>query len=87
MPIAVSTGSIAGQVKAAREERKVVVKMFANDVFTVDDGPPRDIYDPANMAFLTAIKRQQVPEELRSGGAADISLSLMQARRPLVGLR
>jgi UBX domain/SEP domain len=69
----------AGQVKKApKEPKKVVVKLFANEVFTVDDGPPRDIYDPANTAFLNSIKNQEVPAELRTSGAVEIQLSLMQ---------
>ena len=47
-------------------------------MFTVDDGPPRDMYEPANTAFLESIKRQEVPAELRTAQNVDISLSLMQ---------
>ena len=56
----------------------MVVKLFANEVFTVDDGPPRSMYEPANTAFLQSIKRQEVPHELRTGDDVPISLSLVQ---------
>ena len=69
----------AGQIQpAAKEPKKIVVKLFANEVFTVDDGPPRDIYDPANTAFLNAIRRQEVPAELQGKDGSDVTLSLMQ---------
>ena len=47
-------------------------------MFTVDDGPPRDIYDPANTAFLNSIRRQEVPAELQTKDGSDVTLSLMQ---------
>jgi UBX domain-containing protein 1 len=54
------------------------VKLFQNEVFTVDDGPPRDIYDPVNTAFLNSIKKQEVPPELQTLDATPIDLSLVQ---------
>jgi hypothetical protein len=69
----------AGQIrKAPKQPRKIVVKLFLNEVFTVDDGSPRDIYDPKNTAFLNSIKKQEVPAELQGNGGADVTLSLMQ---------
>lgn len=72
-------GFAVGQIHpAARQPKKIVVKLFANEVFTVDDGPPRDIYDPANTAFLNSIRRQEVPAELQTKDGSDVTLSLMQ---------
>lgn len=66
----------AGQIQAAANQpKKIVVKLVANEVFAVDDGPPRGIYDPANTAFLNAISRQELPQ---GKDGSDATLSLMQ---------
>lgn len=47
---------------------------FWKDCFTVNDGPPRRLDDPANRPFLEDINRQQIPREFGPVREADIEL-------------
>jgi UBX domain-containing protein 1 len=44
-----------------------VVKFYKNNIFTVDDGPPRSIEDPANMEFINSVSKGECPRELDPG--------------------
>jgi hypothetical protein len=55
----------------------MVIKFYQNSIFTVDDGPPRSAEDPANQAFLQAIKERRVPDELAAEFMDGLDLSLM----------
>lgn len=52
---------------SAPEERTVTIAFYANGIFTIDDGEPRRMDDPANMAFVAAISRGHCPPELDPG--------------------
>ncbi|KAL4426516.1 hypothetical protein ABPG77_008374 [Micractinium sp. CCAP 211/92] len=49
------------------ERRAIKIVFYANGVFTVDDGEPRHMNDPANLPFMEAIMRGQLPAELDPG--------------------
>lgn len=55
----------------------MVIKFYQNGIFTVDDGPPRSAEDPANQAFLQAIKERRVPDELAAEFMDGLDLSIM----------
>lgn len=38
--------------------------MLRDDCFTVDNQPPRRLYDPANKQFLESLMNNQCPREL-----------------------
>lgn len=68
----------AGQIRnAPKKKKKMLIKFYQNAVFTVDDGPPRSVEDPANQAFLQAIKERRVPDELASEFQDGLDLSIM----------
>lgn len=68
----------AGQIRnAPMKKKKMLIKFYQNAVFTVDDGPPRSVEDPANQAFLEAIKERRVPDELRDEFQDGLDLSIM----------
>jgi UBX domain-containing protein 1 len=48
----------------AAKELTVTIAFYANGIFTVNDGEPRRMDDPANMQFMQAISRGQCPPEL-----------------------
>jgi hypothetical protein len=74
------TYTTAGQViKPAKEPRKVVVKMYADDVFQLNDGSPKRMED--HVAMFESIKRQEVPQELEPQGGGEVQISLMQIPR------
>lgn len=58
-------------------KKKMLIKFYQNAVFTVDDGPPRSVEDPANQAFLQAIKERRVPDELANEFQDGLDLSIM----------
>jgi len=63
------------------EPREFVLRLWSNG-FTVNDGPLRDFYDPANMEFLEAIKRREIPAELRSAARGqEVDLTMEDHRR------
>ncbi|KAL4458526.1 hypothetical protein ABPG75_013391 [Micractinium tetrahymenae] len=49
------------------ERRAIKIVFYANGVFTVHDGEPRHMNDPANLPFMEAIMRGQLPPELDPG--------------------
>lgn len=53
---------------------KRVVLTFYKDCFTVDDGPPRKLADPANKAFIDDINNGRVPRELATNVDVDVEL-------------
>lgn len=57
----------------------VEIKMYSDEVFTVDDGPPRDMHE--NAAFFEAIRRQELPPELQPEGGGTVQLSLHHVPR------
>jgi len=65
--------------KPKKPELKTVVLTFYTDCFTVDDGPPRKIQDPANAAFLNEVNKGVVPRELEAlAQGADINIELLK---------
>jgi UBX domain-containing protein 1 len=67
-----------GQRRAERRAVKIV--FYANGVFTVDDGEPRSMNDPANLPFMEAIMRGQLPPELDPGDpSVQVNVNLLRS--------
>ena len=49
------------------KEKVITIAFYANNIFTVNDGEPRRVDDPANAAFVGAIARGVCPPELDPG--------------------
>lgn len=58
-----SSVAVGGNTEAS-EAQEVVLHLWSNG-FSIDNGPLRSYQDPANLAFLDAVKRGEVPAELR----------------------
>lgn len=57
-----------------------VVTFYRNGVFTVDDGPPRNVDDPANFPFINSISKGECPRELDPGNsAAPVTVNLVRS--------
>jgi UBX domain-containing protein 1 len=59
-----STSSGAAAPPSAAGPRRIVIAFYANGIFTVDDGEPREMNDPANTAFMQSIMKGECPAEL-----------------------
>lgn len=64
----------AGGVVKAKDTRKMVIKFYANGVFTINDGPARDCDAPENQAFMQSIIRGECPTEINATEDTDVSL-------------
>jgi len=63
----------------ATAPRVHTIIFYRNGVFTVDDGPPRRVDDPANAAFFDAIAKGGCAAELDPGqGAAPVTVNLLR---------
>jgi UBX domain-containing protein 1 len=62
------------------KELTVTIAFYANGIFTVNDGEPRRIDDPANLEFMNAISRGQCPPELDPGDP-DVHIAVNLVRR------
>lgn len=80
-------GSGGGEAEQAQQEAANlpdkplvhVITFWANQVFTVNDGEPRRMDDPANRAFLEAIGRGTAPPELLpSNPATGVTVNLVR---------
>lgn len=58
----------------------MIVKLYDNEIFTVNDGPPRRLDDPASLHFLDAIRRNECPAELRDGNE-HVHVSILQVSK------
>ena len=63
-----------GVVKAKEQPKQHVIKFYANEIFTVDDGPPRNIHDQVNQAFISHIMKGECPPELGADTHTDVQL-------------
>ena len=57
---------VSEEYEGQPEERNVTVTFYANRVFTVDGGEPRNLEDPANAQFIRYIMNGHVPPEILS---------------------
>lgn len=65
------------------EQRDVTIAFYENLVFTVDDGEPRRMDDPANKPFLSAIMMGRLPSELDPGDPRTVvNVNLVQKHEP-----
>jgi len=62
------------------KELTITITFYANGIFTVNDGEPRRIDDPANLQFMEAISRGQCPSELDPGDP-DVHIAVNLVRR------
>ncbi|KAL3141421.1 hypothetical protein ABBQ32_004990 [Trebouxia sp. C0010 RCD-2024] len=59
------------------------ITFYSNQVFTVDDGEPRSINDPANRPFMESITRGECPAELDPGSRTQqVSVNLVRSEKP-----
>jgi hypothetical protein len=65
--------SPAESADAAQGEVRRTITMYPSG-FTVDNGPHRQLSDPSNAEFLTALARGMVPRELHEGGDGEVRL-------------
>lgn len=66
---------------AAAGPRRIVIVFYANGIFTVDDGEPRQMNDPVNTAFMQSIMKGECPAELSdpsSDPTVPISVNLVR---------
>jgi len=65
--------------KTKKPDLRTVILTFYTDCFTVDDGPPRKIQDPANATFLNEVNKGVVPRELEAlAQGADLNIELLK---------
>ncbi|GIL80837.1 hypothetical protein Vretimale_9445 [Volvox reticuliferus] len=63
--------------------RRHVITFYNNGIFTVDNGPPRRVDDPANARFIESISKGECPEELETGRhGAPVDVNLMRKEEP-----
>ncbi|KAG2488166.1 hypothetical protein HYH03_013309 [Edaphochlamys debaryana] len=67
----------------AQGPRNHVITFYNNGIFTVDNGPPRHVEDPANFRFIESISKGECPEELDPGKpGAPVTVNLMRKEEP-----
>lgn len=64
---------------AGNGEIRRTITMFRSG-FTVDNGPYRQLSDPNNAEFLSALARGMVPRELQSEGDGEVMVGLVDKR-------
>ncbi|KAG2448631.1 hypothetical protein HYH02_006519 [Chlamydomonas schloesseri] len=63
--------------------RNHVITFYNNGIFTVDDGPPRRVDDPANLTFIESISKGECPAELDPGRpGAPVTVNLLRKEEP-----
>lgn len=61
-------------------QRNHVVKFYRNNIFTVDDGPPRHMDDPDNLDFINSVSKGECPSELDPGDSTTpVTVNLLRA--------
>ena len=84
-----SDAAAADSTVAAAPQKPVshVIAFYDNGVFTVDDGPAREMRDPSNAEFLDAISAGRCPPELEpapgaSSSGEPVPVSVNLVRKP-----
>lgn len=72
-PATPQSGGGSGSEPAAH-----VITFYANGVFTVNDGEPREIRDPANADFIAALGRGECPRELEQSDGRPVNVNLIR---------
>ena len=57
---------------------KHTITFYQDMKFTVNDGPARDVMDPANRAFMQAIGEGVCPQELEGDGSRPVEVNLVR---------
>jgi len=70
-----SNAAAAADGEAVGAEDRRIITLYSNG-FTVGDGPFRALSDPENAAFVEAMNKGVVPEELQAGGT-DVNVSVV----------
>lgn len=68
------TAGGSGGARAGQGPSNHVITFYKNGIFTVDDGPPRMVNDPANLRFIDSISKGECPEELDSQQPVTVNL-------------
>eukprot|EP00879_Flechtneria_rotunda_P024395 GHRR01025858.1.p1 GENE.GHRR01025858.1~~GHRR01025858.1.p1 ORF type:complete len:205 (+),score=79.73 GHRR01025858.1:322-936(+) len=80
-----SSGSGAAQAQQSNGPRNHVVKFYRNNIFTVDDGPPRHMDDPANLDFIHSVSKGECPRELDPGTSdTPITVNMLRAEEDFI---
>lgn len=77
-------GPVPSKPPAPQEgPRNHVITFYSDGVFTVDDGPPRKVEDPANFPFIESISKGECPAELDPGKpGAPVTVNLVRKEDP-----
>lgn len=71
--------------EGGRGQHNHVVKFYRNNIFTVDDGPPRHMDDPANLDFINSVSKGECPRELDPGDSSvEVTVNMMRAEEDYV---
>ena len=70
-----TNAAAAADGEAVGAEDRRIITLYSNG-FTVGDGPFRALSDPENAAFVEAMNKGVVPEELQAGGT-DVNVSVV----------
>lgn len=75
---ALYSGSRVAQSGSGRPVNHVV-RFYRNHIFTVDDGPPRTMDDPANLDFINSVSKGECPQELDPGNSsAEVTVNMLR---------
>ncbi|GFR39767.1 hypothetical protein Agub_g251 [Astrephomene gubernaculifera] len=76
-------GPVPTRPPADEGPRNHVITFYNNSIFTVDNGPPRRVDDPANQSFIESIVKGECPEELDPGKpGAPVTVNMMRKDEP-----
>lgn len=78
-------GSSSQGAAGGSNQHNHVVKFYRNAIFTVDDGAPRHMDDPANLDFINSVSRGECPRELDPGNSSvDVTVNMLRAEEDYV---
>eukprot|EP00210_Caulerpa_lentillifera_P004549 g4339.t1 len=74
----VLSGGMTTPPPTNNEELNITITFYANRIFTVNDGEPRSVDDPANAEFIDHISRGVCPPELTSNSGRPLKVNLVK---------
>jgi hypothetical protein len=76
---------VAQAAAGGANQHNHVVKFYRNGIFTVDDGAPRSMDDPANLDFINSVSRGECPRELDPGDSSvEVTVNMLRAEEDYV---